>query len=119
MTTQAISADFIALYNAHDAGAIREKYWADAIVSIEPMEGPMQRAEGKAALIAKADWWYGAHEIHSDTASGTYVNGDQFAVRFVMDVTMKESGQRHMMDEIGLFTLKDGRIVEERYFYGQ
>ena len=117
MTTQDIAKDFLALYNAHDAEAIRDKYWADDIVSLEPMEGPMQRAEGKAALIAKADWWFGAHEIHSDQASGVYVHGDQFAVRFVMDVTMKESGQRHAMDEIGLFTLKDGKIVEERYFY--
>ena len=45
------------------------------------------------------------------------MHGDQFAVRFTMDVTEKASGQRTRMDEIGLYTLKNGKIVEERFFY--
>ena len=38
-------------------------------------------------------------------------------VGFKMDVTPK-GGARHTMDEVGLYTVKDGRIVEERFFYG-
>jgi ketosteroid isomerase-like protein len=45
------------------------------------------------------------------------VNGDQFTVRFKMDVTVKETGQRNQMDEIALYTIKDGKIAEERFFY--
>jgi ketosteroid isomerase-like protein len=44
------------------------------------------------------------------------VNGDQFALRFSMDVTPK-GGARLQMDEIGLYTVRDGKIVEERFFY--
>ena len=45
------------------------------------------------------------------------MNGDQFIVRFKMDLTFKPSGERMQNDEDGLYTVKDGKIVEERFFY--
>jgi ketosteroid isomerase-like protein len=90
---------------------------APDIVSIEAMDGPMARIEGAAAVKAKSDWWYGAHEVHSATAEGPYVNGDQFAMRFTLDVTARETGQRMQMTEIGLYTMKDGKVAEERFYY--
>jgi hypothetical protein len=95
------------------------KFNAPGIVSLEAMEGPMARVEGAAAVQAKSDWWYGAHEVHSVTAEGPYVNGDTFAVRFAMDITAKETGVRHKGSEVGLYTVKDGKIVKEQFFYGQ
>jgi hypothetical protein len=91
---------------------------AAGIVSLEAMDGPMARVEGAAAVKAKSDWWYGAHEVHSVTAEGPYANGEQFAVRFAMDVTEKATGKRHIGSEIGLYTMKDGKIVEEKFLYG-
>lgn len=32
-------------------------------------------------------------------------------------MTPKESGQRTQMDEVGLYTVRNGKIVEERFFY--
>jgi SnoaL-like domain len=90
---------------------------APGIVSLEAMDGPMARVEGAAAVKAKSDWWYGAHEVHSASAEGPYVNGDQFAMSFSMDVTQKESGNRIQMTEIGLYTMKDGKVVEEKFLY--
>jgi ketosteroid isomerase-like protein len=117
MTTRDIAEDVVALSKAGNLDGIGHKYWADTIVSIEDMEGPMARLEGKAAVAAKGEWWNGAHEVHSVETHGPYVNGDQFAVRWVMDVTQKESGNRITMDEVALYTVKDGKIVEERFFY--
>jgi ketosteroid isomerase-like protein len=34
-----------------------------------------------------------------------------------MDVTVKETGQRHTMDEVALYTVEDGKITEERFYY--
>jgi ketosteroid isomerase-like protein len=47
------------------------------------------------------------------------VNGDQFVVRFTMDVTPKETGKRVKMDEIGVYTVLNGKIVAERFYYLQ
>jgi ketosteroid isomerase-like protein len=38
-------------------------------------------------------------------------------MRFAIDVTVKETGERVRMDEAGLYTMRDGLIVEERFFY--
>ena len=57
-------------------------------------------------------------QIHGVQVEGPYVNGDQFVVRFKMDLTPKATGERRTMDEVGLYTVKDGKIVEERFFYG-
>jgi ketosteroid isomerase-like protein len=81
------------------------------------MDGPMARLEGKAAVEAKNAWWSGAHEVHGAETYGPFVNGDQFAVRWVMDVTQKESGQRITLDEVALYTIRNGKIAEERFFY--
>lgn len=47
---------------------------------------------------------------------GLWVSGDQFGVRWVMDVTVKDSGNRMTMGELALYTLKGGKIVEKRFF---
>ena len=48
---------------------------------------------------------------------GPYVNGDSIAIRWTMDITNKESGQRMAMDEVAVCTIRDGKIAEERFFY--
>ena len=117
VNTREIADDVVAMSKAGDVDGIGAKYWADNVVSVEAMDGPMARLEGKAAVHGKSEWWNGAHEIHGVETFGPWVNGDQFSVRWVMDVTQKESGERMSMDEIALYTVKDGRIIEERFFY--
>ncbi len=117
MTTKQIADDVVAMAKAGNLDGIGARYWADDVVSIEAMDGPMGRMVGKEAVHGKGVWWNGAHEVHSAEAHGPYVNGDQFAVRFVMDVTQKASGQRMTLDEVAIYTLKDGKIAEERFFY--
>ncbi|MGC1302107.1 MAG: nuclear transport factor 2 family protein [Caulobacteraceae bacterium] len=120
MNTQEIGKDLVELCRAGKFAEAGEKYWADNVVSIEAMGPPgMDReARGKAAVRAKGQWWSDNHEVHSAEAEGPFVNGDQFAVRFHMSVTVKASGQKMDMTEVGLYTLKDGKIAEERFFYG-
>ncbi len=120
MTTTEIAAAFAALCKAgkhEEAGA---QFWSDDIVSIEAgsPDGGDPAARGRAAVNAKGEWWYANHEIHSVETFGPYVNADQFALRFAMDVTMKANGTRMQMDEVGIYTVADGKVVEERFFYG-
>lgn len=117
MNIQEIAADVIALSKAHDLDSIGTRHWADTVVSIENMDGPMARLEGKDALAAKGVWWNDAHDVHGIETFGPFINGDQFAVRWVMDVTQKDSGNRITVDEMALYTVADGKITEERFFY--
>ena len=117
MTVQAIAADLVALCKAGKFDESGEKYWADDVVSIEAMPGDMARITGKAAVRGKGEWWAANHEVHAFEVTGPFVNGDQFVVGFKMDITPKSTGERVTMDEVGLYTVRDGKIVEERFFY--
>ena len=118
-TVTEIANDLVALCKAGDFSTPGEKYWADDVVSVEaagpPGMDPASRGKGEAR--AKGEWWAGAHEVNSTEVYGPYVNGDQFTVRFVMEVTVKATGAKQQMDEIALYTVKDGKIAEERFFY--
>ncbi|MCJ0763863.1 SnoaL-like domain-containing protein [Variovorax terrae] len=117
MEIQELAQAFTALCKQgkfEDAGRV---HWADDIVSLEPMTGEMAELKGRAAVEGKGAWWYANHEIHDVSVEGPYVHGQQFVVRFKMDVTPK-GGQRMAMDEVGLYTVRNGKIVEERFFFG-
>jgi ketosteroid isomerase-like protein len=118
MDTSDVAKAFAELCKAGKFEEAGERFWADDVVSLEPMEGPMARLEGRAAVKGKSEWWNSAHEVHSSTAEGPFAHGDQFAMRFAIDVTQRESGQRMQFTEIGLYTVRDGKVVEEKFLFG-
>jgi hypothetical protein len=117
MTIKDIATDLIALCNAGAFLEAGDKYWADDVISLEPM-GPMSETRGKAAVRGKGEWFAANHEMHSFIATGPFIHGDQFAAHLVADMTFKGTGERRTMDEIALYTVKDGKIVEERFLFG-
>jgi len=117
MTIAELAKDFTDLLKQGKDEAAAGKYNADNIVSYEAMEGPMAVCEGKEAVKQKGAWWQANHEVHSANVEGPFVNGDQFAVRFKYDITPKETGKRITMDEVGVYTVKDGKVVAERFYY--
>jgi hypothetical protein len=116
-TTQDIAEDLVALCREGKFEESGETYWADDVVSLEPGDDDMARTVGKDGARGKGEWWAANHEVHGVVVEGPYVNGDQFIVRFKMDLTPK-GAERITLDEVGLYTLKNGLIAEERFFYG-
>jgi ketosteroid isomerase-like protein len=116
-TTKDIADAFTALCKAGKFDEAGAQYWSADVVSLEATPGDMQRAAGIDAVRGKGEWWAANHEIHGFEAEGPFVNGDAFAVIFRMDVTFKPSGERTKMDEVATYVVKDGKIVEERFYY--
>src|SRR5262249_14217659 len=114
--TLRVADQLVALWRAGKLLEAGEQFWAPDVVSIERFQGDMARLTGRKALAEKGNWWAGAHEIHSIEVGDPYVNGDQFIVRFVFDVTVRQSGKRMSLDELASYTIRGGRIVEEKYF---
>ncbi len=93
--------------------------FAEDAVSVEAMAMPGGSAEvkGLAGIKGKGQWWRDNHEVHSAAVTGPWPNGDRFIVGFQYDITNKPSGQRMKMDETALFTIENGKIVREEFFY--
>jgi ketosteroid isomerase-like protein len=115
-TTRDVAMRLVAMCREgrHD-DAIRALY-APHVESWEAME-PMRLCRGRDAVLAKAAWWQREHDVHAATVEGPYVNGEEFAVRFSYDFTRRATGERVTMDEIGVYRVEDGRVVEERFLY--
>ena len=92
------------------------------IVSVEAMGSAEMPAEMKGIdkVVEKNKWWYDNNEIHHGTAEGPFPHGDRFAVIFHYETTAKSGprkGQRAKFDEVALYTVKNGKIVREEFFY--
>jgi len=79
------------------------------------MSGGSPETRGKEAVRGKIDSWVNATEVHSFTADGPFVAHDRFVVQYDADVTDKEAKQRRKLSEIGVYTVKDGKIVREEF----
>lgn len=101
--------------------AVDELYSPD-IVSIEAVAMPNtpQQMQGVKAIRDKNEWWYNNHTVHSGQTTGPWPHGDRFIVGFKYDITPKAgpmAGKRMTIDEAALYTVKDGKIVKEEFFY--
>jgi SnoaL-like protein len=117
MNTQELAKTFTDMCANGEFDAAGKKFWSDDIVSREPMTGEMAVLKGRKAVEGKGEWWYANHEVHNVKVEGPYVHGDQFVVRFKMEVTPKRKNRLNL-DEVGLYTVQNGKIVEERFFMG-
>ena len=117
MNTQELAKAFTDMCAKGELEAAGKKFWSDDIVSREPMTGDMAELKGRKAVEGKTQWWNANHEVHDLKVEGPYVHGDQFVVRFKLDVTPKGQKRIHL-DEVGLYTVRNNRIVEESFFMG-
>lgn len=101
--------------------AINAMYSRD-VVSIEPVSTPAHpaRQDGLDAIRAKNKWWVDNHTVHSSDIRGPYPHGDRFVVFFRYDATANHgpmAGQRFQMEEAALYTIHEGKIIQEEFFY--
>lgn len=122
MTVKEIGDELVALCKQGKNLEAIEKLYSPDIVSVEAaaMSNMPQTQTGIEAIKGKNKWWMENHEMHGAEVNGPFPNGDQFIVHFKFDVTPKcggQAGQRMCMEEMGLFTVKDGKVAKEEFFY--
>ena len=96
--------------------AVRSLYAPD-IVSVEAYPGDHQTLRGLEACLAKGEMFDQQHEIHSAKLEGPFPNGHQFVVFYDYDVTHRESGKRFPMREAAVYTVEEGKVIHEKFFY--
>jgi hypothetical protein len=104
---------------------VRKQAWHEAldtlydknIVSIEASasEGESPEKRGIDQVRGKTDWWLENMQVHSFKANGPFFAHDRFVVQYDADVTDKNSNKRMQLSEVGVYTVKDGKIVREEF----
>jgi ketosteroid isomerase-like protein len=115
MSIQALAKQFVDLCNQGKNFDVMNTMYADDIVSVEANGS---ETAGKAAVIEKSKRWASTLTIQGEKMRGPYFNGpNQFAVHTTFEVTPKATGKPVSQEEVGVYTVKDGKITREQFFY--
>jgi hypothetical protein len=117
MSTQEIAKKVVELTRKQAWYEALDALYDDDIVSVEAfsMGGGSPETRGKKGVRDKVDWWVNATEVHSFNSNGAYVAHDRFVVQYEADVTDKNSKERRKLSEVGVYTVKNGKIVREEF----
>ena len=118
MTTQEIANRLVEICETGDFEAAQKELFAEDAVSIEPHSTPEfdKETKGLKAMQEKAKKWEEMVEKTQDIKiSEPLIATNSFAVTLKMHVTMKQGGDMDM-NELCVYTVKDGKIVSEQFF---
>jgi hypothetical protein len=119
MAPNDIAKRYVELCKAGKNDVCLDELYAKDAVSVEAVAQPGTErvVKGLEGIRAKSKTWRESNVIHSAEVMGPFPHDNRFAVRFTFDVTNKPAGRRIKMDEIGLFTIENGKIAREEFFY--
>lgn len=118
MTTQEVANRLVALCReGKNDQAVKELYAPD-IVSIEPEGVPNRIVKGLAGIAEKGVKFQSTIEkFNSSSISDPIVAENFFSCNMLMNVNMKGVPMAIDMDEICVYTVHNGKIVKEEFFY--
>jgi hypothetical protein len=117
MNTEQVAQRVVELTRKQAWKEALESLYAKDIVSVESRanESGSFETRGIEGVRGKVNWWLDAMETHSVKVHGPFVAHDRFVVRYDMDVTDKNSKKRMQISEVGVYSVKDGKIVREEF----
>jgi hypothetical protein len=117
MNTQEVANKVVELTRKQAWHEAVNTLYAKDVVSVEAqgMGGESPEKRGIDTVRGKADWWVANMDVHSFKVSGPFVAHDRFVVQYDVDVTDKNSKNRMQMSEVGVYTVKEGKIVREEF----
>ena len=118
MTTQEVANRLVELCRMGNYEGAQTELFSEDAQSIEAdRAGGLQTTIGLAAIIAKGHQFQSMlEEVHGGSVSDPVIAGNKFAISIILDATMKGQGRMNM-EEIGVYDVKDGKIIKEQFFF--
>jgi hypothetical protein len=118
MSLQSVADKFVELCRAGKNFDVMKTMYDPNIVSVE---GDGKQTTGQGPVIKKSEDWVSDKTFNGETVAGPFYNAanpDQFVVYFTLDVTLKATGKRITLEEVGVYTVnKNDKITREQFFY--
>lgn len=113
-SAEQIGKQLIASFNA-GKWQLNSKLWSKDLVGIE---GGGMLWKGYKNVQLKNKFWSKGNTPLGGHAEGPYVGATGFSVKFRMDIKDNSTGRRTIMEEIGVYTVLNGMIIQEEFMYG-
>ena len=120
LTMQALVPQFIERIKTGDFLDAINTFFSDDIESIECFKdgnGRPKVQKGIEAIRKKNEWWGENQEVHSFEVGEPMIGETMFSVRYKLDATDKRANQRYQVEEIAVYTVENGKIIREEFFY--
>ncbi len=118
MTTQEIANRLVALCRTGKYEQTVKELYSPNIVSVEPEGVPNRIVTGLEAIAEKGKNFEAKIErINKSIITDPIVADNVFSCAMLMNVNMKGVPVPIDMDEICVYTVADGKIVKEEFFY--
>lgn len=113
----------IALWNQLKFSEAYELYYAEDAVKCEPtaIGDYPNEIQGRDTLAAQEESIQNdLMETHSISVSeGPFIGANGFSVIIKSDFTVKATQERHIFREVGVYTVKEEKIVREEFFFDE
>jgi hypothetical protein len=117
MTTQEVADKFHEYMQQGAFDKIYGELYSPEATSAEAPGSDWGTAKGMEEIAEKGKkWGENVEAMHGGTTDAPIVAGNYFTCYMTMDYTPK-GGERTNMEEIGLYGVKDGKIISEQFFY--
>ena len=94
-----------------------EELYGENVNSREMPGYPEELVSRKQNVWNKSKQWLdNVQEFHGGDIGDPIVAGNHFSCKMTFDVTFKDRG-RQQMEEVCVFEVNDGKIVNEQFFY--
>ena len=113
--TEEIARELIALLRESENVEAIECLYADDVHTEEA--DPARTRSGKAVVYQSMADFAAAHDFHYTAIEGPLISGNTFALRLAFTATPRTGGQSFSVDEIGVYTVRDGKIARDQFFY--
>jgi len=118
MTTQEVANRLVELCRAGKNDQAVKELYAPEIVSVEPEGVPNRIVKGLAAIAEKGRKFQDSiAQFNRSSISDPIVAENFFSCNMLMNVNMKGVPVAIDMDEICVYTVKNGKIIREEFFY--
>ncbi len=117
MKTEDVARKVVELTRKQAWQEAADELYADDVVSVEAFagDGGSPEMRGIDAIRGKIKWWEETMEVHSWKTGEPFVAHDRFVVQYEVDVTDRTTKERRQLSEVGVYTVKDGKIVREEF----
>ena len=120
MSVESVALKFMELCNQGKHFEVMRTMYSEDMVSVE---GSGKETAGKDAVIQKSAVFQGNNAILSQDLRGPFYCGDanadsgKFAVYTAIEFEPKAGGERQRHEEVGFYTVKNGTITREEFYY--
>ncbi len=115
MTTRKVAERLVELIRRQRFVQAVEEFYSSDVSSRENCQPPVR---GFDAVLANNRSWVEIMKVERFEVPNYYVDGDAIVIEMDSDFIHAETGEQFHSEQIGVYKVRDGKVISSRFYYG-